>query len=330
MLKKIAKAGVLPSAVLLAALGAAQADDTLVGYVSPIASQPGQAMANDVMERMAADLGWQYRMLDANLSPDRQVSHVDTLVNLGADAIASWSLDPNAVAAAYTRANEQGIPVVGVNSEGDGVTTTVWWETNLCEPGGTYEQEAKWIAERRPGAKVIVFGGPPVPSIQQNTACFADAAKAAGLDVLTRVDNTKDSTANAMTMASDLLVRHPDVEAFWAYNDSSALGISAATLAAGKSVATADNPEGVMIFGMNGDEEAVVAIREGRITGTWDPDLAGMGAAIILAMKRLLDDPDADQPDLIVEATFLTSENIGAYVPTDERDYTLDTVPLVK
>lgn len=315
---------------LVTSAAAVQAQDTMVGYVSPVASQPGQAMANDIMEKMATELGWDYRMLDANLSPDRQVSHVDTLVTLGADVIASWSLDPNAVAAAYTRANAAGVPVVGVNSEGPGVTMTVWWETNLCVPGGTYDMQAAWIKERRPNAKVVVMGGPPVPSIQQNTKCFEEAAKAAGFEVLAQVDNTRDSTANAATMTADLLVRYPDADVFWAYNDSSALGISASVLAGGKGVYSGEGSDGVMIFGMNGDDEAIAAIREGRITGSWDPDVYGMAGAIILGMKPLIDAPGEEPEDLIVKAQLLTSENIADYVPTMERGYTLDTVPLLQ
>ncbi len=318
------------SALLLAAGANAAASKDLVGYVSPIASQPGQALANDIMEKMATDLGWDYRMLDANLSADRQVSHVDTLVTLGAKVIASWSLDPNAVAAAYTRANEAGVPIVGVNSEGTGVTMTVWWETSLCEDGGTYDRQAAWIKERRPEAKVVVMGGPPVPSIQQNTNCFEAAARSAGLDVVARVDNTKDSTANAVTLASDLMVRHPDADVFWSYNDSGALGISAAVSAAGKQVYAEDGSDGVMIFGMNGDDEAIAALREGRMTATWDPDVYGMAAAIILGMKTLLDNPGTAPEDLVVKANFLTYETIEDYVPTLERGYTVDTVPLIK
>ena len=282
------------------------------------------------MEKFSAEEGWEFRMLDANLSPDRQVSHVDTLVTLGASVISSWSLDPNAVAAAYTRAEQQGIPVIGLNSEGDGVTMTVWWETSLCVDDGTYKRNAQWIAERKPDAKVIAFGGPPVPSIQKNTACFVAAAEAAGLEVLTRVDNTRDSAANAATMASDLLVRYPDVDAFWAYNDSSALGISASIFASGKSVFEAGGSDGIMVFGTNGDPEAIDAIREGRLTATWDPDYYAYGGAIVLAMKRLLEEPGAEQEDITVAAQFVTAESIDDFVPTLERNYTLDNLPLVE
>jgi len=145
-----------------------------------------------------------------------------------------------------------------------------------------------------------------------------------------RVDNTKDSTANAVTLASDLMVRHPDADVFWSYNDSGALGISAAVSAAGKQVYAEDGSDGVMIFGMNGDDEAIAALREGRMTATWDPDVYGMAAAIILGMKTLLDNPGTAPEDLVVKANFLTYETIEDYVPTLERGYTVDTVPLIK
>lgn len=317
------------AAALMALTGAARAE-TMAGYVSPVASQPSQARGNEIMEKLAGELGWSFRVLDANLSPDRQVSHVDTLVTLGAKAIGSWSLDPNAVAAAYTRANAAGVPVVGVNSVGPGVTLTVWWETNLCEPGGTYDREANWIAERKPGAKVIVMGGPPVPSIVQNTKCFEAAATAAGLEVLKQVDNTKDSTANAAAMAADLLVRYPDVQAIWAYNDSTALGASASVIASGKSVYSGPDSDGVMIFGMNGDDEAVDAIREGRLTATWDPDIYAMAAAVVLGMKKLIEEPGVAHDDMIVKAQFVTRDSLDSFVPVMERGYTLDTIPMVE
>ena len=309
---------------------AAGAADILIGNIAPIASEPGLAVLSAAIESFAAAEGWNYRMLDANLSPDRQVSHVDTFITLGAKVIASWSLDPNAVAAAYTRAQEQGVKIIGINSEGVGVDTPVWWETQLCVPGGVYERNADWIAQRHPGAKVIAFGGPPVPSIQNNKACFIAAAEARGLEVIATPDNTQDSTANAAAMGSDLLVRHPDVDAVWAYNDSTALGFSAALYAAGKSVWKAGEEGGVMVFGTNGDAAALKAVRQGRLTGTWDPDYIAFGGAIVLTTKTLLEHPEMPHEPLVVKSIFVTAETIGDYVPSEDRVYTLETLPLVK
>jgi ribose transport system substrate-binding protein len=315
---------------LYATACAAQAEDTLIGYISPIASQPGQQLINTAIGAAATEKGWQHRVLDANLSADRQVSHVDTLLTLGAKAIGSWSLDANAVGGAYERARAQGVPVIGVNSVGQGVTNTVWWEVNTCNPGGPYEKQAAWIAERLPAAKVIVFGGPPVESIMANAKCFTEAAKAAGLEVIDRVDNTKDSTANAATLASDELIRFPDVQVFWAYNDSSALGISASVIAAGKSVYAAGKADGVMVFGINGDADAIAAVREGRLTGTWDPDAPATGFALARAMDEAIANPTAEQKPIVVASKLFTSENIDSWVADDKRAYSIAAFPEAK
>lgn len=308
----------------------ASAEDLLVGFVSPEASQPGQAMASKVMEKMVPGLSLRYRMLDAHGSPDRQVTQIDTLVTLGAKAITSWSIDPNAAAAAYTRANAQGVGIVGINSDGPGVNATIWWQIVRCDKGGAFDQQAAWIKARRPDAKIIIMGGPPVPSIQHMTECFEDAAKNAGLKILARVDNTKDNIASAATLASDVLVRYPNVNIFWGYNDSSALGISAAVLAAGKPIYAKEGSDGLMIFGINGDDEAIAALREGRITATWDPDVAAMGAGAVLAMKNVLANPGQKVDDLVLKSQFITFDSVKHYVPTMERNYTLDTIPLVR
>lgn len=318
------------SALLLVTAAAAADAETLVGYVSPVAAQPGQQLINNAIAQVAKEKGWEYRVLDANLSPDRQVSHVDTLLTMGVKAIGAWSLDVNAVAGAYDRANSQNVPVIGLNSVGHGVTNTVWWESNLCTAGGPYDEQAAWIARRKPGAKVIVFGGPPVESIINNAKCFTAAAKAAGLEVIDRVDNTKDSTSNAATLAADELLRFPDVQVFWAYNDSTALGISAAIIAAGKSIYDGKNEDGIMVFGINGDPDAIQAVKEGRLTGTIDPDCYATGLAIASAMDTAMQDPKAPQTEIVVSATMFNYENIDSWKEGAERGYTLENFPRAK
>lgn len=315
---------------LLCATGAQAQQAYSLAYISPVASQPGQQVITSALQAVSEANGWEWRSPDAALSADRQVSHVDTLITLGVSAIASWSLDPNAVAGAYTRANEAGIPVIGINSEGIGVTNTVWWEVNNCTPGNPHQRTAEWIAERAPGAQVIVMGGPPAPSILANVACFRAAAEAAGLVILDQVDNTRDSAANGATLAADMLTRHPGVQAFWAYNDQSALGISSAVFAAGRTVYTAANTDGVMVFGINGDDDAIQAVRDNRLTGTWDADYYATGFAMALAMKNAIENPGVAQTPLTVRSVLYTADNIADWRPAAERGYSLDSLPLVE
>jgi ribose transport system substrate-binding protein len=301
-----------------------------VAYISPVAAQPGQQEISLGLEAGAKELGWSTSVLDANLSPDKQVANIDTAISQQRNAVASWTLDPGAAAGAYERAIAAGIPVIGMNSEGQGVTSTVWWEYVTCKPGGPQELSAKFIAKERPGGKVIVMGGPPAPSILGQVKCFTAAAKAAGLKIINHTDNTSDTADASQRLAQDLLTKYPDVDAFWNYNDQSALGESAAITGAGKKVAKDGDTSGVIVLGSNGDADAIQAIRDGRLTGTWDPDNMASGMAAVKQMQTALEGGAQKQyPPLVVKSIFFTSKNISDYKPAKDRKYTLGSIPLV-
>ena len=130
-------------------------DATKVAYSNPVGAQPGQQDIVFGFDAGAKELGWTAESIDANLSPDKQVADIATMVAQGEDGIASWTLNPGAAAGAYEQAREAHIPVVGVNSEGSGIVATVWWENNLCGPGSPIADIAKYIADERPGAAEI-------------------------------------------------------------------------------------------------------------------------------------------------------------------------------
>jgi ribose transport system substrate-binding protein len=327
------------AAGLMAALviGACAGDDdgsgsasATVAYSNPVGAQPGQQDIVFGFKAGARELGWKAESIDANLSPDKQVADIATMVTQGVDGIASWTLDPGAAAGAYGQAKGAGIPVVGVNSEGPGILATVWWENNLCVPGSPLEDIARYIADRRPGAEVLEVGGPPVPSIQAYERCFAKNAKQRGLKIAGEAHNTKDTAATAEPLVADLLTKTPDVDAIWAYNDASALGASAALTSKGEKVYDGSN-DGVIVFGQNGDADAITAIREERLTGTVDPDHVATGWALIKALSGFVGDAKGDRPprELVVKSHMWTSENIDDYRSPRDRHYSLDTVPLV-
>jgi ribose transport system substrate-binding protein len=301
-----------------------------VAYSNPVGSQPGQQDIVFGFKAGARELGWKADSIDANLSPDKQVADIATMVNKGVDGIASWTLDPGAAAGAYGQARTAGIPVVGVNSEGPGIVRTVWWENNRCGPDSPIARVAEYIAHARPGANVLEVGGPPVPSIQAYERCFAENAKKRGLTIVGATHNTKDTAATAQPLVADLLTKTPDVDAIWAYNDASALGASAALTAKGEKVYDGSN-DGVIVFGQNGDADAITAIRDHRLTGTVDPDHVATGWAMIKALSGLVRGSKDDSPsgDLVVKSHTWTLENIGEYESPRDRHYTLDTVPLV-
>src|SRR5829696_7101234 len=323
----------------LAALAGCGGDDengssggaTKVAYSNPVGAQPGQQDIVFGFKGGAKELRWAARSIDANLSPDKQVADIATMIAQGEDGIASWTLDPGAAAGAYGQADAAHIPVVGVNSEGPGIAATVWWEINVCGADSPIAELTKYIAEEKPNAKVLEIGGPPVPSIQAYERCFAENARRNGLTIVGSAHNTRDTAATAQPIVADLLTKHRDVDAIWAYNDASALGASAALIAQGAEVYDGSGG-GVIVFGQNGDVDAITAIRERRLTGTLDPDPVATGWALIKALSGFIGEDKVDDPPkrLVVKSERWTLDNIDAYMPPRERRYTLDTVPLVR
>ncbi len=113
-------------------------------------------------------------------------------------------------------------------------------------------------------------------------------------------------------MFEPLLTKYPEVEAVFDYNDESAMGVSAALLAGGKKIATVENPEGVIVTGSNGDQDAIEAVEEGRLSWTWDPDNLASGFAAVKQMNAAL---SGEKPkDLIVESILVDGETISEYI----------------
>ena len=200
MVRVSAAAAALTAVLAVAACGGGDGggpggEATKVAYSNPVGAQPGQQDIVFGFERGARELGWEAASIDANLSPDKQVADIATMVSQGEDGIASWTLDPGAAAGAYGQAQAAGIPVVGVNSEGAGIDATVWWQLNRCGEGSPIAELADYIADEKPGAKVLAVGGPPVPSIQAYERCFAEHAQADGLEIVGEAHNTRDTAA---------------------------------------------------------------------------------------------------------------------------------------
>jgi ribose transport system substrate-binding protein len=298
-----------------------------VAYASPVASQPNQQELYAGMQEAAKSLGWKIEMLDSDLSANTQVSNIQTLIQEKVNAIATWTLDSGATAGIYSQAEAAGIPIIGMNSVGTGVASTVWYAASTCDPGGPADTEAAAIAKRTPGASIILITLTGVPSIDASTACFQAAATKAGLKVLTVQSNTADNASGGDQLTTNLLAKYPNVQAFYDYNDASAEGVASAVIAAGKKVMSGTSTTGIQIWGNGADSDGIAALKADRITGTVDDNLTESGWAVIKTMKMLLDKQPIKQ--ITVKSSLVTSANVGTFVEPSARKVTFTTIPVV-
>jgi ribose transport system substrate-binding protein len=303
-----------------------------VTYLSPVAAQPTQQDIYYGIALGAKILGWHASVLDANLSASQQVTDAQTAINQHVTALSSYSLDPATDAGAYEAAQKRGIPVIGMGSTGTGLTASVFEQYVHCTPGtGIPEAEAQFIATRHPHARILIIGGPTtVQSIVEDTACFTADAKALKLNILATANNTGDSTSTGEAAAAPLITKYPNVQAIWDYNDTTALGASAALTSAGLKVANATSSTGVIVIGQNGDSDAIAAIRAKptRLTMTVDPNSVAAGLQIIADIRLAL--AHKKVPTAVIRSTIYNSANIAQWKPPHDRGFTLHNIPLVK
>src|SRR5262249_29144530 len=157
------------------------------------------------IQQAGKELGWKTSVLDSAGSPDKQVSNIETAVNQDTNGIVSWTIDPNASAGAYEKAQAKDIPVIRMNSVGDGLNGTVWWELDLCEPGGPQAVSAEKIAEIHPHAKTIMIGLEIAESTKELSECFAKEAKKFGLEVINETNNEADNASGSQKVFEPLL-----------------------------------------------------------------------------------------------------------------------------
>ena len=92
-LRPLAAAGAVALSLLgLSAAGAFGATVPL-GESSPVASNPNQQAITYGENQAAKKYGMTVKTLDANLSPDKQVSDIDTFINLKVKGIITWTLE---------------------------------------------------------------------------------------------------------------------------------------------------------------------------------------------------------------------------------------------
>lgn len=270
-------------------------------------------------------LDWTVKDVAAQLSGDKQISDIDTMITQRMDSIGVWVLNSGAAEPVLRRAAEAGIPTFGLNSASDSAVANIMSATDSsCDVS---EAQAEFIAERIPNARLLLLEGPEVPSITFTTKCFVEAAKTAGLTIVDSATDNSSAAAGGQELTDVMLTANAgQFDAIWVFSDSTAAGTAAALAERGTKVWTGHDPSGVIVVSRGGTPTVAEYVRDGQITATWDSNFAQLGAAWVqLLHKHLVEGVALDDlpKEVMIPATLYTSENIEEYRGQLERDVPL-------
>jgi len=286
-----------------------------IGESCAFADGPAVGPISTGQRQRTNELGWRFTSLDAAMSAERQVEHLEHLIELGVDAVTSFTLDAALAEPIYERIAAAAIPLITFGSESPSAAISVRQHVDSALCGA---DAAEYIAERVPRARVIVVGGPPIPALAARTRHFLDAAGSAGLKVVAHEDNVGDVEETARPIVKRLLDDHPEVDAIWCFNDYTAL--AAATELARRDIpARSIKRDGVIVSGIGGIPRAIEAIRNGLITFTYDSRPVDVGRTAIDLIERLIVRDERPPREVWVDFARYDPANVNDYLPWEER-----------
>lgn len=197
-----------------------------------------QTAMNETYEKLAKEHGYGYTMLDPDYDLNKQLNQMSDASNQDFDAVFVIPVDSSGIRMGLQQFKDRGIPVFNVDTavfeeDRDLVESIV--ATDAYMAGELMGQQ---MAEDYPdGAKIAILDFPSNESCILRVEGFL-----AGLgDNLEKFEIVAQQDGKAaldvsLPIAEDIIQANPDLDAFFAINDPSALGVAAAVGSSGKDI----------------------------------------------------------------------------------------------
>jgi ribose transport system substrate-binding protein len=240
---------------------------------------------------------------------ERQVQIVENLIQRRVDAIMLTPSGSREVVPVIGRANEAGIPIINLDTrvdmdllQRDGSYISTFIGSDNFEGGRIAGQ---YVAEQLNGSgQVAILEG--IPGHET-----ADSRQSGFLEALSEypdIEVVASQTANwernmGYNVFENILQTYSDLDAVFAANDLMALGAVEAMTANGFS------PNDILVVGFDAHEEAVQAIREGRMDATVAQNPYEIGKAGVEYAYKVINGEDIPD-DITIEIELVTSETL--------------------
>lgn len=306
-MKTLLKAlAVLGSAALFAGC------DPNAGDTRPVVGVSLLNLANEFIVKIEAALedeaekqGVRLIINDAQRDASRQIQQVENFVAQGVGAIVLNPCEVEASSPAVERAQAAGIPIVNVNSE-----TAA---TPDAFVGSRDEESARlamaFIAEKLGGeGGILMMHGYMGQAAQIKRDAGAREVLAQHPDLKLLAAQTAEwDRAKAVTLMENWLQSHGDqIDAVFAQNDEMAMGALLAIERAGKK-------DEILVVGVDAIDDALQAVKDGRLDATVFQDGEGQARAALQAAIALTKG-EAVEKETFIPFQLVTGENVGDFL----------------
>jgi ribose transport system substrate-binding protein len=280
---------------------AAQPQEIVLGLSLSTLNNPFFVTLKEGAERAAAQYGVKLIVVDAQDDPAKEAANIEDLIQKKVSALLINPTDTKAVVPSIQKANQAGIPVFTVDraAEGGEIVSHIASD-NVA--GGQMAAEFLCKALNGKGKVVELEGIPGTSAARDRGKGFNDylKEKCPGLEVVAR-QPADFNRAKGLQVFENILQAQPQIDGVFAHNDEMVLGAIQAAEAAGRT--------GIIFVGFDAIDDAVKAVKEGKLAATVAQQPAEMGRlAVEMAVK------------------YLRGEKVEKFIPVPLSLVTKDTV----
>jgi ribose transport system substrate-binding protein len=235
---------------------------------------------------------------------NKQFSQVDNFIAAGTNILMLNAVDPVAIEPSVKRAQSAGVIVAAFDVAATGADVTVM--TDNVKAGAL---ACQYIADNLKGkGDVIIVNGPQVSSIIDRVkGCKSVFEKNPDIKILSDNQDAKGSRDGGFAVAQSLLTRFPKVDAIFAVNDPTAIGVNLA--------AKQLNRSEFIITGVDGAPDIEAELKSGnsliKASASQDPYVMA-GQSLELA-AGILNGKKPEKNVILLDPKLITSQNLAEY-----------------
>ncbi len=274
----------------------------VIGYAPTTMNNAFWLAVLDGVEEVADKNNVEVVTIDAQNDQSKMNDQIGDLLASGIDVLLVAPMDSTGVKDALQACKDAGVPVVNFDTP---VTDTDMVESIIASDNynaGTVVAK-DMMAKLAEGSKVFIMHSPSGQACIDRYNGFVDTV-GDYFEIVGELDG-KGDTGVTLPLAEDALQANPDLGAFFAVNDPSAMGCIQALAA---------HPEitGVLVYGVDGNPDAKKLIQEGTMTGTGAQSPQTIGKLSMETALKVINGETVDS-NIVVDTFIINSDNVEQY-----------------
>jgi ribose transport system substrate-binding protein len=291
---------VLASGVLFAR-GSQQSKKIRVGYAPTTMNNPFWLAVLDGVKSVLDPQGVEIITIDPQNDQSKMNDQIGDLLAQGIDALLVAPFDSTGVRPALVACKEKGVPVINFDTpvaDTDLVASII--ASDNVNAGVVVARDMMSKLPR--GSDIAIIHSPSGQACIDRYDGFIKTTNGYFNIVLT--PDGKGDTGVTMPIAEDILQGTPNLKAFFAVNDPSAIGCIQAIVGRKAS--------GILVYGVDGAPDAKKAIQAGSMTGTGAQSPLNIGKLTAETALKVIAKQPVDK-NIVVETFIINAGNLSQY-----------------